>query len=146
MNPRAITRQIHVGGQRAFTSLEVAALSGLSYRQLDYSIRLGRVRPSIDESIGSGHPRLFSVRDVVKARLIRMTTPTWGLPPVWQQDLLAALDVVAVGDLAGQFLVIAGGIPQFMTFERLAAELPLLRSLVRVILCDELLRDLGGTA
>jgi hypothetical protein len=142
---------MYVAGQRAFTSMEVVALSGLSYRQLDYAIRTGRVRPTIDEGLGSGHVRLFAALDVVKARLVELTTLPWGPPPAWQDRLLAAMDGVAVEDLAGQLIVVAEGVPHLMTFERFAEEQPLFRSVVTVIPCDWLLRDVvpamvGATA
>jgi hypothetical protein len=151
VSPAKLAPQMFVSGQRAFTSMEVTQLAGLSYRQLDYAVRVGRVRPSIDEGAGSGHVRLFSARDVVKARLVRLTTPLWGFPPAWQEGLLARLDVIEVGDLVGQLVVITEDAADLVTLERFADQLPLFRSLVTVIPCDQLLRgvvdpDLRGGA
>jgi DNA-binding transcriptional MerR regulator len=53
-----------------YSSQEVIMLTGITYRQLDYWIRMGVVTPSVDEGHGSGHSRRFNARDVFHVRVV----------------------------------------------------------------------------
>lgn len=50
---------------RTYTSLEVVALTGATYRQLDWWCRTGRI-PGQEMVIGSGHRRQFTTRQVAR--------------------------------------------------------------------------------
>jgi len=64
---------------------EVALMAGVSYRMLDYWVRIGLVAPSMAESRGSGSARLFTHEDmsIVKliGRLRRVGAPLGQLRP-----------------------------------------------------------------
>lgn len=49
---------------QSFSTPEAAMLAGISYRQLDYFLRTGTVRPTWDALPGSGHCRRWSSEDV----------------------------------------------------------------------------------
>jgi len=55
----------------AYTSAEIVAAAGCTYRQLDYWARVGYVTPSIREAAGQGSQRLWSADDLDDVR--RMT-------------------------------------------------------------------------
>lgn len=59
------------GETRGFRGPEAVALSGISYRQLDYWCRTGLVEPSVRPAAGSGTQRLYSRDDVIALRLVR---------------------------------------------------------------------------
>ncbi len=57
----------------AYTDSQVRALTGITYRQLDYWTRTGRVTASRHVTSGHGDPRLYSSDDVMRiAVLARM--------------------------------------------------------------------------
>lgn len=50
---------------QTYSTREVAMLAGVSYRQLDYWIRVGTVKPRGESMLpGSGHYRQFTPEDV----------------------------------------------------------------------------------
>ena len=51
-------------GDPVYTSSEVCALAGVTYRQLDYWTRVGIVAPSISAAAGHGSRRAWSAADV----------------------------------------------------------------------------------
>ena len=53
-----------------YSTTEVCALAGCSFRQLDYWCRIGLVRPSIAAGKGSGNRRAFSAHDAAVVRVI----------------------------------------------------------------------------
>lgn len=55
---------------RAYSTLEVAAATGLSYRALDYWIRNNVIRPSVAGASGSGSRREFSEMDIAVLRAV----------------------------------------------------------------------------
>jgi len=59
-----------------FQSLEVCARSGLTYRQLDYWVRAGVIKPSLRRAEGSGTYRLWSAEDV---RILRVLNDIRGV-------------------------------------------------------------------
>lgn len=50
--------------QQTFTSLEAAKAAGVTYRQLDYWLRTGAVKPTAEAQPGSGNPRRFAADEV----------------------------------------------------------------------------------
>lgn len=56
---------------RTFTTPEVCALTGITFRQADYWARTNLVRPSIAEAEGSGRHRVYSATDVAVLRVLR---------------------------------------------------------------------------
>ena len=54
-----------------FGARAVLALTGISYRQLDYWARTGLVRPSVKDAQGSGSQRLYSFQDLAVLKLIK---------------------------------------------------------------------------
>jgi hypothetical protein len=50
-------------------AVEVVERSGITYRQLDYWTAMGYLSP-IEAAPGSGHPRTYLPREIVKARLM----------------------------------------------------------------------------
>lgn len=57
-----------MGVSRYYRSRDVIRLSGITYRQLDYWIRIGIIKSSGRNSAGKGNPRLFTFRDLVEVR------------------------------------------------------------------------------
>jgi DNA-binding transcriptional MerR regulator len=55
---------------RACTAAEVRALTGITYRQLDYWTRTGRVIASRHTSTGIGDQRLYSTDDVLRIAVL----------------------------------------------------------------------------
>lgn len=47
------------------------AVTGVTYRQLDYWARTKLVRPSVRDATGSGSQRLYSFQDILKVRVIK---------------------------------------------------------------------------
>ena len=50
---------------------QVCRIAGITYRQLDYWIRTGLVTPSVNNAVGSGSHRLFSLDDVFRFTIVR---------------------------------------------------------------------------
>ncbi|MEO8054180.1 MAG: MerR family transcriptional regulator [Acidobacteriota bacterium] len=69
--------------QASFSTAEVARLTGLTVRQLDWWDRRGFLRPSVTAASGYGTRRRYSFTDVVKLRLAsRLRAAGFGLPQV----------------------------------------------------------------
>jgi len=49
---------------QTYTTREAAAAAGVTYRMLDYWLRVGVVRPQTEPQPGSGHPRRFTADEV----------------------------------------------------------------------------------
>jgi len=54
-----------------FSTPQVCALAGVSYRQVDYWARTGLLVPSLQVAQGSGRHRRYSYRDVLALKVIR---------------------------------------------------------------------------
>lgn len=69
-----------------FTSYQAASAAGISYRQLDYWVRIGLVRPARGAH-GSGSQRRFAHRDVLLlaavAELMRLGAGTEAATRLW---------------------------------------------------------------
>lgn len=65
----AVGRRGVVMSSSTFSSPETHRIAGITYRQLDYWIRTGLVRPSKDAE-GSGSRREFTYRDLIAVRAI----------------------------------------------------------------------------
>ncbi len=60
------------GHSAPYTTVEVARLTGVTYRQLDYWDRIGFVRPSVRPATGPGNGgRRYSEADVETLRLTK---------------------------------------------------------------------------
>lgn len=59
----------------SYSTTDVAALAGCSYRQLDYWSRNGVLEPSIEVGTGSGTRRSYSQGDVERARVLAAVAP-----------------------------------------------------------------------
>lgn len=69
--------------QSSFSTAEVAKLTGLTARQLDWWDRRGFLRPSVAAASGYGSRRRYSFTDVVRLRLAsRLRAAGFGLPQV----------------------------------------------------------------
>ncbi len=69
--------------QAAFSTSEVARLTGLTSRQLDWWDRKGFLGPSVSAAAGYGSKRRYSFTDVVRLRLAaRLRAAGFGLPQV----------------------------------------------------------------
>lgn len=55
---------------RAYTTAEVANISGFTIRQLSYWAKQGVILPSIQQARGSGTHRLYSFEDLLQLRFI----------------------------------------------------------------------------
>lgn len=55
----------------AYSSQDVCALTGATYRQLDYWAKTGLLCPSISDPRGQGNPRRWSHRDIEAVIVIR---------------------------------------------------------------------------
>jgi DNA-binding transcriptional MerR regulator len=53
-----------------YSTLEAAAATGLTYRQLDYSDRMGFVKPSLRAARGPGSQRCYAYRDIAEACIL----------------------------------------------------------------------------
>lgn len=58
-----------MGIHRYFTAQEVIACTGITYRRLDYWVKLGVIRASCRAKVRRGLPRLFTFRDIVEIRV-----------------------------------------------------------------------------
>lgn len=92
-----------------YSSRQVCERTGLTYRQLDYWVRIGAIGPSISAADGYGSHRRFSDDDV---RQIRVVVAVHGAVDVSRSSAhrtllrrVAALAKVADGD---RWLVLAG--------------------------------------
>lgn len=94
---------------RTFRTPEVASLTGLTYRQLDYWTRIGMVRPSVAEAKGSGTWRYFSELDVrVLIALRRLLDNGVSLASVRRAKLVNLLYGLSPTAWATGILVLAG--------------------------------------
>jgi DNA-binding transcriptional MerR regulator len=93
---------------RAFSTAEVARLTGLTARQLDHWDRRGFLRPSVERARGYGSTRRYSFADVVRLRVAaRLRAGGVGLARLRRcADALARLDPAA--DLGKARLLVAG--------------------------------------
>lgn len=64
----AVTGPMH---ERTFTSTQVAAVAGCSYRAVDYWTRCGYLVPLVPAH-GPGSQRLFDYRQLLRARLLAL--------------------------------------------------------------------------
>lgn len=55
---------------RSWSSLDVCAVTGLTYRQVDYQLRTGLLIASLNPGRGSGNARRFSDDDLVRAGVV----------------------------------------------------------------------------
>jgi DNA-binding transcriptional MerR regulator len=56
--------------EAGYPTSRVAKLAGLSFRQLDYYVRIGLLTPSARGARGSGSYRLWTEADISRARLV----------------------------------------------------------------------------
>jgi DNA-binding transcriptional MerR regulator len=93
--------------QSSFSTAEVAKLTGLTARQLDWWDRRGFLRPSVVPASGYGSRRRYSFTDVVKLRLAsRLRAAGFGLPQVRRVvETLKRLDPAAGGLATARLLV-----------------------------------------
>jgi DNA-binding transcriptional MerR regulator len=94
--------------QASFSTADVARLTGLTSRQLDWWDRRGFLRPSVTAASGYGTRRRYSFTDVVKLRLAaRLRAAGFGLPQVRRVvETLKRLDA-SVDGLASVRLLVA---------------------------------------
>jgi DNA-binding transcriptional MerR regulator len=57
--------------KEAFQASEVVDIAGISYRQLDYWARTDLVRPSVQDTMGSGTFRFYSFEDLCELVMVR---------------------------------------------------------------------------
>src|SRR5258708_3547141 len=62
---------IHDMQESAYTTNEVAEITGFSLRQLDYCAREKMIMPSFQQAHGSGSRRLYTVEDLVQLNIVR---------------------------------------------------------------------------
>jgi DNA-binding transcriptional MerR regulator len=93
--------------QASFSTSEVARLTGLTTRQLDWWDRRGFLRPSVTAASGYGTRRRYSFTDVVKLRLAaRLRAAGIGLPQVRRVvEVLRRLDASQDGLATARLLV-----------------------------------------
>jgi DNA-binding transcriptional MerR regulator len=93
--------------QSSFSTADVARLTGLTSRQLDWWDRRGFLRPSVAAASGYGSRRRYSFTDVVKLRLAsRLRAAGFGLPQVRRVvETLRRLDPAADGLSTARLLV-----------------------------------------
>ena len=60
-----------VGVKQGFRSLEVAKLTGLTQRQIDYWDRTGLFCPTLAQAEGRGSARFYSFLDVVQLKIVK---------------------------------------------------------------------------
>jgi DNA-binding transcriptional MerR regulator len=75
----------------SYSSQQVCAMTGVTYRQLDYWTRTGLVHPSLCEARGSGSRRRWTDEDVAQVRKIRIASD---LSAGTLQDCLDKLDTI----------------------------------------------------
>ena len=93
--------------QASFSTAEVARLTGLTSRQLDWWDRQKFLRPSVTAASGYGTRRRYSFTDVVKLRLAaRLRAAGFGLPQVRRVvETLRRLDASLDGLASARLLV-----------------------------------------
>jgi DNA-binding transcriptional MerR regulator len=93
--------------QASFSTAEVARLTGLTSRQLDWWDRRGFLSPSIAGAAGYGSKRRYSFTDVVRLRLAaRLRGAGFGLPQVRRVvETLKRLDASQDGLASARLLV-----------------------------------------
>ncbi len=93
----------------AFSTAQVARLTGLSERQLDHWDRQGFFKPSLSRASGYGSTRRYSFADVVRLRVAaRLRAAGVGLARIRRcAEALERLGGEA-GDLGGVRLIVAG--------------------------------------
>jgi DNA-binding transcriptional MerR regulator len=93
--------------QASFSTAEVARLTGLTSRQLDWWDRRGFLSPSIAGAAGYGSKRRYSFTDVVRLRLAaRLRAAGFGLPQVRRVvETLKRLDASQDGLASARLLV-----------------------------------------
>ena len=93
--------------QASFSTAEVARLTGLTARQLDWWDRRGFLCPSVTAASGYGTRRRYSFTDVGKLRLAsRLRAAGFGLPQVRRVvESLKRLDPAADGLATARLLV-----------------------------------------
>lgn len=74
-----------------YSSAEVVSLAEVTYRQLDYWTRIGLVRPSVVDAVGSGSRRRWSEADLLRVRRVRLASKLCNGQLV---DALDALDAI----------------------------------------------------
>lgn len=57
-----------------YSTVHVVKMTGLSYRKLDYWVRIGYVESSVRDAHGSGSQRLYSAQDVERIQAILALT------------------------------------------------------------------------
>ena len=68
---------------RAYTTAQVAEVSGFSVRQIGYWARQGIIMPSIQQACGSGTRRLYSFDDLLQLRFVRqLMNHGWSLQKI----------------------------------------------------------------
>ena len=86
-----VTDEVEVVSEKGFTSTEVLAASGISYRQLDYWATQRWIRASIDSGTGQGSIRRYSLQDVVViatiAELVKLGIPAQSARDVTAQTV-----------------------------------------------------------
>lgn len=58
-----------------FSSVDVCRMSGVTFRQLDYWVRIGLVTPSVRQATSSGHRRKWSLLDVMLVTALGTCNP-----------------------------------------------------------------------
>lgn len=93
--------------QASFSTAEVAKVTGLTPRQLDWWDRRGFLSPSVAGAAGYGSRRRYSFTDVVKLRLAaRLRAAGFGLPQVRRVvETLRRLDASRDGFASARLLV-----------------------------------------
>jgi DNA-binding transcriptional MerR regulator len=93
--------------QASYSTAQVARLTGLTPRQLDWWDRRGFLRPSVTAASGYGSRRRYSFTDVVKLRLAsRLRAAGFGLPQVRRVvETLRRLDASMDGLASARLLV-----------------------------------------
>ena len=59
--------------EKTYTTVEVVALTGASYRRIDYWARMGYI-PGQYEATGSGHKRYWTEEQIDRVRLLMMAS------------------------------------------------------------------------
>ncbi len=88
-----------------YSSSQVCVLTGATYRQLDYWVRTGILRPEFVEAHGSGTQRRFAPEQVRLVRLI-IRLRELGLGHDALVDAAARVDVAAHSDWRDGYLIV----------------------------------------
>jgi DNA-binding transcriptional MerR regulator len=93
--------------QASFSTAEVARLTGLTARQLDWWDRRGFLSPSVSGAAGYGSKRRYSFTDLVRLRIAaRLRAAGFGLPQVRRVvETLRRLDTSRDGLASARLLV-----------------------------------------